>query len=156
MNQFQSMLMNGLGPNQGGFNMMSKQANMPVDQFKRQQMGAQSPSQSSSVSNAASYLGMTDRKNGYIPKERDFDVLKAYEDLEKMDKQSILTGNLDSGIDLGKFYIDTSNNLGQNNSSEIIADRFVGPYARTQLNSPSWLTSRDGDEDPQAKMQNYF
>lgn len=46
--------------------------------------------------------------------------------------------------------IDTSNNIGlnANQSNEIYADRFIGPYARTQLNNLSWLNTsvEDGDE----------
>lgn len=43
--------------------------------------------------------------------QRKFDVLKVYEDLDYVNNQSILTGGLDTGIEIGKFIIDTSNNL---------------------------------------------
>jgi hypothetical protein len=44
-----------------------------------------------------------------------FDVLKIYEDADKVKKQSILTGGLDTGIDFGKFIIDT--NIGTTSST---------------------------------------
>jgi len=55
-----------------------------------------------------------------------------------------MTGGLDTGIDFGKFIIDTSNNIGQTSpSSERYADRFIGPYARTHLNSSELVTPDD-------------
>ena len=35
-----------------------------------------------------------------------FDVLKAYDSIDSINNQSILTGGLDIGIDIGKFTID--------------------------------------------------
>ena len=43
---------------------------------------------------------------------RKHDVLTVYEDVEKQESQSILNGGLDTGINFGKFIIDTSNNIG--------------------------------------------
>jgi len=40
--------------------------------------------------------------------KKKFDVLKVYENLEKVQNQSILSGGLDTGIEFGKFIIDTS------------------------------------------------
>lgn len=44
-----------------------------------------------------------------MPDTRPYDVLNVYNDLNQVDNQSILTGELDTGIDIGKFVIDTSN-----------------------------------------------
>ena len=70
-----------------------------------------------------------------------FDVLKIYEDVDKVKNQSILTGGLDTGIDFGKFIIDTNIGTTSSATQEIVAERFIGPYARTQLNNLSWLNS---------------
>lgn len=35
-----------------------------------------------------------------------FDVLKAYDNIDALNNQSILTGGIDIGIDIGKFTID--------------------------------------------------
>jgi hypothetical protein len=53
-------------------------------------------SQSNSTINDAAF----DRKK--------FDVLKIYEDVDKVKNQSILSGGLDTGIEFGKFIIDTN------------------------------------------------
>jgi hypothetical protein len=69
----------------------------------------------------------------------------------------VLVGGLDTGIDFGKFMIDTSNNIGTpvNMASERFAERFIGPYARTHLNSPSLLkeTESDYEDDDLASEQ---
>ena len=40
---------------------------------------------------------------------RPYDVLNVYNDLNQVENQSILTGELDTGINIGSFVIDTSN-----------------------------------------------
>jgi hypothetical protein len=66
-----------------------------------------------------------------------FDVLKVYNEADNASQNSIFTGGLDTGIDFGKFVIDTSNNITNSNSSiqERYAERFIGPYCRTNLNN---------------------
>jgi hypothetical protein len=79
-------------------------------------------------------------------------VFTIYDEINKINTQSIFSGGLDTGIDYGKFVIDTSNNIGtMNHTQDSYADRFIGPYARTQLNNQRWLNSvfdqvNDGDE----------
>ena len=98
----------------------------------------------------------------YIEKKRR-DILLLYEDINKVSQQSILSGGIDTGIDSGKFVIDTSSITGGSQAQDIFADRFIGPYARNQLNSPSWL-STSSDDDGQSSsnqksnqlMQQYF
>jgi len=69
-------------------------------------------------------------------------------------QQSILTGGIDTGIDSGKFVIDTSNNIGVNSSNhDLFAERFIGPYARNQLNSNSWLENNDSQEEGQSSQR---
>ena len=66
----------------------------------------------------------------YMGKDRiKFDVLKVYENMDTVRNQSILTGGLDIGLEIGKFVFDTSQNRVQN--YENYAERFIGPYART-------------------------
>ena len=45
--------------------------------------------------------------------------------------------------------IDTSNNIGMSGQTqEVYADRFIGPYARNQLNCQSWLgESTEGSDE---------
>lgn len=43
-----------------------------------------------------------------------FDVLRVYDNFEDIQRQSILTGGLDTGMEIGKFVIDTSNNITNN------------------------------------------
>ena len=43
-----------------------------------------------------------------MPDTRPYDVLNVYSNLNQVENQSILTGELDTGIDIGKFVIDTS------------------------------------------------
>lgn len=54
-------------------------------------------------------------------------------------------------MDIGKFVIDTSNIIGNNSnqSSEIYADRFIGPYGRNELNNLSMLgiNQENGDDN---------
>jgi len=40
-----------------------------------------------------------------------FDILKVYENTDTLSNQSIFTGGLDTGMEIGKFVIDTSNNI---------------------------------------------
>lgn len=62
-----------------------------------------------------------------------FDVLKVYNETDSSNQHSIFNGGLDTGIDFGKFVIDTSNNITNNSSSiqERYAERFMGPYCRS-------------------------
>ena len=62
-----------------------------------------------------------------------FDVLKVYNEAESLNQHSIFNGGLDTGIDFGKFVIDTSNNITNNSNSiqERYAERFTGPYCRS-------------------------
>ena len=46
-----------------------------------------------------------------------FDVLKVYNEAESSNQHSIFNGGLDTGIDFGKFVIDTSNNITNNSNS---------------------------------------
>lgn len=80
------------------------------------------------TSDKSSYhLRESQKKNG---------VFTIYDEINKLNNQSIFSGGLDTGIDFGKFVIDTSNNIGtQNQNQDSFADRFIGPYARTQLNN---------------------
>lgn len=94
---------------------------------------------------------------------KQFDVLSVYDDLTSVQSQSILTGGLDTGIDFGKFLIDTSNNIGpgQHQKMEMCSERFIGPYARTELNSPSLLnpdnqTNPDDDEALTSEAQSNY
>ena len=50
--------------------------------------------------------------NSYSYFSKKHDVLAVYEDLDKQSQSSLLTGGMDTGIDFGKFLIDTSNNIG--------------------------------------------
>jgi len=79
--------------------------------------------------------------NSYYNDKKRNDILMLYEDINKVKTQSIFTGGIDTGVDSGKFVIDTSNNIGMSGSQtqEVYADRFIGPYARNQLNCQSWL-----------------
>lgn len=65
-----------------------------------------------------------------------FDVLKVYNDGDVQNSNSIFEGGLDTGIDFGKFVIDTSNNItnNQSNIQDRYAEQFMGPYSRTELN----------------------
>ena len=64
-----------------------------------------------------------------------FDVLKIYDDpeVDASGNSSIFRGGLDTGIDLGKFILDTSNmkNCVINPPNQNYSQRFIGPYCRT-------------------------
>lgn len=85
------------------------------------------------------------------------DVLKVYDNTETLSKQSIFSGGLDTGMEIGKFVIDTSNNITNSSPAmERYADRFQGPYARTQLNSPSLVKEKSGDSSKSEERSTFL
>jgi hypothetical protein len=86
------------------------------------------------------------------------DVLQVYADIDNAIHSSLFNGGIDTGLDYGKFSIDTSNNIGTagnqvQQSQDVYAERFVGPFARTQLNQLSWLDS-ESDESSSERQAN--
>jgi len=72
-------------------------------------------------------------------------VLNIYDDSD-VERTSIFSGSLDTGIDLGNFIFDTSNSKICLRDPPYInyTDRFVGPYCRTSLNDDALIGDSQG------------
>ena len=86
-----------------------------------------------------------------------FDVLKIYDDAD-VERTSIFTGSLDTGIDLGSFIFDTSNpkNCQRNPSYANYTERFIGPYCRTSLNDDKLISDSEASSQGASETRSAY
>ena len=84
--------------------------------------------------------------------------MKIYDD-ENVERKSIFTGSLDTGIDLGSFILDTTNpkNCQRNPPYINYTERFIGPYCRTSLNDEKLINdSQDSSQGASETRSNFL